>query len=68
MKNSKNNNIILGFGYWVLEFGFSWCKGKIIWTQIVTETIWFTKCVNSIANLLLGFSLIEKIMCRYQRK
>ena len=30
MKNSKNNNIILGFGYWVLEFGFSWCKGKII--------------------------------------
>ena len=30
MKNSKNNNIILGFGYWVFEFGFSWCKGKII--------------------------------------
>ena len=21
MKKSKNNNIILGFGYWVLEFG-----------------------------------------------
>ena len=29
MKKSKNNNIILGFGYWVLEFGFSWCKGKV---------------------------------------
>ena len=22
-KKSKNNNIILGFGYWVFEFGFS---------------------------------------------
>ena len=30
MKKSKNNNIILGFGYWVFEIGFSWCKGKII--------------------------------------
>ena len=30
MKKSKNNNIILGFGYWVFEFGFSWCKGKVI--------------------------------------
>ena len=29
MKKSKNNNIILGFGYWVFEFGFSWCKGKV---------------------------------------
>ena len=29
MKQSKNNNIILGFGYWVFEFGFSWCKGKV---------------------------------------
>ena len=35
MKNSKNNNIILGFGYWVLEFGFSWCKGKIIKIQFI---------------------------------
>ena len=30
MKKSKNNNIILGFSFWVLVFGFSWCKGKII--------------------------------------
>ena len=30
MKKSKNNNIILDFGYWVFEFGFSWCKGKVI--------------------------------------
>ena len=30
MKKSKNNNIILGFGYWVFEFGFNWCKGKVI--------------------------------------
>ena len=29
MKKSKNNNIILGFGHWVFEFGFSWCKGKV---------------------------------------
>ena len=29
MKKSKNNNIILGFGYWVFEFGVSWCKGKV---------------------------------------
>ena len=27
MKKSKNNNTILGFGYWVFEFG---CKGKVI--------------------------------------
>ena len=30
MKKSKNNNIILGFSFWVLVFGFSWCKWKII--------------------------------------
>ena len=30
MKKSKNNNIILGFSFWFYEFGFSWCKGKII--------------------------------------
>ena len=33
MKKPKNNNIILGFGYWVFEFGFSWCKGKVICQQ-----------------------------------
>ena len=33
MKKSKNNNIILGFGYWVFEFGFSWCKGKVNWIE-----------------------------------
>ena len=33
MKKSKNNNIILGFGYWVFEFGLSWCKGKVIGYQ-----------------------------------
>ena len=27
---SKNKNIILGFGCWIFEFGFSWCKGKVI--------------------------------------
>ena len=30
MKKSKNKNIILGFSFWIYEFGFSWCKGKII--------------------------------------
>ena len=28
-----HEKIILGFGYWVLEFGFSWCKGKIIYDK-----------------------------------
>ena len=38
MKKSKNNNIILGFGYWVFEFGFSWCKGKVIYAMIYNPT------------------------------
>ena len=41
MKKSKNNNIILGFGYWVFEFGFSWCKGKVIWFNWFFVTPYF---------------------------
>ena len=41
MKKSKNDNIILGFGYWVFEFGFSWCKGKVIWFNWFFVTPYF---------------------------
>ena len=50
MKKSKNNNIILGFGYWVFEFGFSWCKGKVIWDTFCVKTELLTKTFLLVRN------------------
>ena len=42
LKNQCLPKIILGFGYWVFEFGFSWCKGKVNYFLIFFIIIYFS--------------------------
>ena len=70
MKKSKNNNIILGFGYWVFEFGFSWCKWKVIYfqndAQFLTAQYYYFYCRNE--NFLTLAILICRMLQDVKRK
>ena len=68
MKKSKNNNIILGLSYWFYEFGFSWCKGKIIyrqkWPKIKNEK-WDERKKRLFLKTSYGTSSSNEYLCTY---